>query len=100
MGDNFVFGPEESPEFGDRLLQVIERRRVPDVSHVGGGDGKPPSVNRRVRVQFGADAEDAARPESIAVRFGAIPLERRRISPSRITQSSTRFVMVRSWTRK
>ncbi len=59
VDDPVVSGADEPPYPFDRLLQVGEGLRVPDVSDVRGRDAEPVLVDGDVCVQFRADTEDA-----------------------------------------
>ena len=52
MGDHVELCAKQPLEIAHGVLQVLKRRRVPDVADMRGGDGKPPFVDRRVGVQF------------------------------------------------
>ena len=100
VGNHIILGAEQPRKVGDGLLQVFERRRVSDISHVGRGDGKSPFEDRRVRVDLFADTENAAGPKVYGHPFRGDPPG----EPEDIAVPHDRvihpFVMVRLWTRK
>ena len=100
VGDDIEPCAEDPLEVPHGLLQVFERCGIPDIAHVRGSDGKPVPVDRGVCVQLGPTPRMQRFPRSMAVRFGAIPRERRMMYPSRTTESSQRLAIVRSWVRK